>query len=1285
MSLRFDGKVAVVTGSGGGVGRVYAIAFAERGAKVLVNDIGGSLSGTGSSSKAADDVVAEIVARGGAAIANYDSVENGDKIIDAAVKAFGSVDILVNNAGIIRDVTLSKMTDKDWDTVHTVNLRGVYKCTKAAWPHMIKQGFGRIGGDVPGAVELVKSFVPSLPPGELESSAEHFVIIWAAAVKLKAAPIRRMASFPDTEANIAMDVKRARLQQVKGRRATTLEKRYRDLLKVRSFLMARKGYALPRDAGDILESLQVRLEEPCRRTVLTAAVEAIGFLEKGGGVRPQEMLASDPLVKNFVLEAMAQGKMPSSGFRHKAPRPVVVIVIALERVVIDESAEVYKRMLAFCKLCKFWGGKDKSNEILPYTISTEAFLEVPMWLSVGADLWSHHAPGERDYFLAAPSVDYTGVAHREVKYHECAALAFLPRAATLLGFDKEWVDTSGRRQGDRSEAYFWVHRRRVETIQHKVSYVIRENMGKVDVFDEEDTLAALARRDASLPSLLTLAPPMKRQDSEFLAAPRPSSTRGRVYAHKLPESVQGHFALIGRSGFRRLRCASACPRAPGLGFQGLYFEEMGLLLPDASECHDFCRSCWKGDARPAEDEDEAQVSSAAGSSDEERPRRCFIGLLSLLQGSGALRHSDVFCAQRRAGIGVQVIFGREKITGPMLARVGRLADASRVWWSLRCQPGPEGCLKSVKVAIEKDVDYAAASLLSGLKHLLRRLVAGTDATLFEEARVLSMRRHVRSILDEAGFFMERWALIGAGHVLPRTPQVFEPKTRWPLVPQRAEDAHEVNAFSASPKDRGNHQSARRVAELREGAARNKLAFRISLEETRRRFGHRLAIASLGAQAQSKSEDGSASSRLLFDAAHGVDLNRRIKVRDKIPFPKARGVKRFLRAAQDEGSLAHRVELDVADARRALRFALFADWCAMVQGAGFARAIACLVLCLPVLGAPLSWKRSGGGMRLAWIGYEPDATGKIWSLGTSEARAAWITSGYDRVVRDAFVSILECEASGDMVTVAGWEAALPGEGGAPPSTKRARWFYMELDQQTAPWAFSKGAPFRSISALELLASTVGLMMFVPEGVANWDGRCIASCLTDSQVASRVVEKFMSTKLPLDIVAMEPSAQLEARRAGLVSEWAPGDLNCQAGADSTTKSGILGFTRSCALEGARRGVLSNAVCPIAASRMTETVLPEKVLKSLQPDRCVAPLVLCLCHEGSSANGEVIEAGGGWFAKVRWERSKGAFLAGSFGPEDVAGAMNKITSFAESDHPESAQDTFAAVLSAATASKL
>jgi multifunctional beta-oxidation protein len=144
MALRFDGKVVVVTGAGGGLGKCYALAFAERGAKVVVNDLGGSHTGAGSSSKAADDVVAEIKKGGGEAAANYDSVEDGDKIIETAITAFGRVDILINNAGILRDVSFNKMTDKDWDLINSVHLRGVYKATKAAWPHMVKNSYGRI-------------------------------------------------------------------------------------------------------------------------------------------------------------------------------------------------------------------------------------------------------------------------------------------------------------------------------------------------------------------------------------------------------------------------------------------------------------------------------------------------------------------------------------------------------------------------------------------------------------------------------------------------------------------------------------------------------------------------------------------------------------------------------------------------------------------------------------------------------------------------------------------------------------------------------------------------------------------------------------------------------------------------------------------------------------------------------------------------------------------------------------------------------------------------------------
>ena len=105
--LRFDGKVAIITGAGAGLGRAYAHLLASRGAKVVVNDLGGSVSGesTGASTKAADVVVEEIKNLGGQAVANYDSVEHGDKIVKTAVDAFGTVDIVINNAGILRDIS----------------------------------------------------------------------------------------------------------------------------------------------------------------------------------------------------------------------------------------------------------------------------------------------------------------------------------------------------------------------------------------------------------------------------------------------------------------------------------------------------------------------------------------------------------------------------------------------------------------------------------------------------------------------------------------------------------------------------------------------------------------------------------------------------------------------------------------------------------------------------------------------------------------------------------------------------------------------------------------------------------------------------------------------------------------------------------------------------------------------------------------------------------------------------------------------------------------------------
>ncbi|KAL4918684.1 hypothetical protein BDW62DRAFT_60859 [Aspergillus aurantiobrunneus] len=142
--LRFDNQTVVVTGAGGGLGKAYAQFFASRGANVVVNDLGGSHKGEGKSNKAADVVVDEIRAAGGKAVANYDSVENGEGIIDTAIKNFGRVDVLINNAGILRDISFKNMKDQDWDLINKVHTYGAYKCARAAWPHFRKQKYGRV-------------------------------------------------------------------------------------------------------------------------------------------------------------------------------------------------------------------------------------------------------------------------------------------------------------------------------------------------------------------------------------------------------------------------------------------------------------------------------------------------------------------------------------------------------------------------------------------------------------------------------------------------------------------------------------------------------------------------------------------------------------------------------------------------------------------------------------------------------------------------------------------------------------------------------------------------------------------------------------------------------------------------------------------------------------------------------------------------------------------------------------------------------------------------------------
>ena len=142
----FKGKVVVITGAGGGLGKAHALEFARRGAKVVVNDLGGAGDGTGSGD-AADFVVEEIKAAGGEAIANKASVADkagAQSIIDDAVSAYGTVDILVNNAGILRDRSFKKMNMDDWDIVMDVHINGTAYVTKAAWPIMYEKNYGRI-------------------------------------------------------------------------------------------------------------------------------------------------------------------------------------------------------------------------------------------------------------------------------------------------------------------------------------------------------------------------------------------------------------------------------------------------------------------------------------------------------------------------------------------------------------------------------------------------------------------------------------------------------------------------------------------------------------------------------------------------------------------------------------------------------------------------------------------------------------------------------------------------------------------------------------------------------------------------------------------------------------------------------------------------------------------------------------------------------------------------------------------------------------------------------------
>jgi NAD(P)-dependent dehydrogenase (short-subunit alcohol dehydrogenase family) len=147
MTIRFDNRVAIVTGAGNGLGRAHALLLASRGAKVVVNDPGGAVDGKGGGHAAADKVVDEIKKAGGQAVANYDSVADAKaaaNIVKTAVDSFGTVDIVVNNAGVLRDKTFHNMTVEDFDFVVKVHFLGTAYVTRAAWPILRAKAYGRV-------------------------------------------------------------------------------------------------------------------------------------------------------------------------------------------------------------------------------------------------------------------------------------------------------------------------------------------------------------------------------------------------------------------------------------------------------------------------------------------------------------------------------------------------------------------------------------------------------------------------------------------------------------------------------------------------------------------------------------------------------------------------------------------------------------------------------------------------------------------------------------------------------------------------------------------------------------------------------------------------------------------------------------------------------------------------------------------------------------------------------------------------------------------------------------
>lgn len=189
MAISFEGRVAIVTGAGGGLGREHALELARRGASVLVNDLGGDVAGRGGSPAMAEQVVEEIRAAGGTAVANCDTVattEGAEAIVSQALDSFGKVDVLMSNAGNMRNASIEETTDEDWEAVIGTHLTGGFKMTRAVFPHMRAQGYGRIvytassaglfGNPYCGAYGAAKAGIAGLMNTAAREGEEHGIL-----------------------------------------------------------------------------------------------------------------------------------------------------------------------------------------------------------------------------------------------------------------------------------------------------------------------------------------------------------------------------------------------------------------------------------------------------------------------------------------------------------------------------------------------------------------------------------------------------------------------------------------------------------------------------------------------------------------------------------------------------------------------------------------------------------------------------------------------------------------------------------------------------------------------------------------------------------------------------------------------------------------------------------------------------------------------------------------------------------------------------------------------------